>query len=60
MRQRPKIITCLHAGRWPEHHGDVNDVTYDADGACEGQYGCVGGPRRANMGSRECVVMGLK
>ena len=22
--------------RWPEHRGDVNDVIYDADGACEG------------------------
>ena len=46
--------------RWPEHRRDVNDVIYDTNGACEGRYGCVGGPRRANMGSRECVVMGLK
>ena len=46
--------------RWPEHRGDRNDVIYDPDGACEGPYGCVGGPRRANMGSGECVVMGLK
>ena len=38
----------------------MNDVIYDADGACEGQYGCEEGPRRANMGSHECVVMGLK
>ena len=38
----------------------MNDVIYDADGACMGRYGCVGGPRRVNMGSRECVVMGLK
>ena len=46
--------------RLPEHHCDVNDVIYDADEACEGQYGCVGGLRRANMGSRGWVVMGLK
>ena len=45
---------------WPEHRGDMNDVTINADGACEGRYGCVGGPTRAHMGSRECVVMGLK
>ena len=45
---------------WPEHRGDVNDVIFDADGACEVRYGCVGGPTRANMGSREWVVMGLK
>ena len=49
------LFTC-----WPEQRGDVTDVIYYADGACEGQYGCVGGPRRANMGSRECVVIGLK
>ena len=48
-----KIITCLHAG-------DVNDVIYDADGACMGRYGCVGGPTRDNMGSREWLVVGLK
>ena len=46
--------------RWPEHRGDMKDVIYDADGACEGLYRCLGGPRRANMGSRECVVMSLK
>ena len=46
--------------RWSEHHGDVNGVIYDTDGACKGQYGCNGGPTRANMGSRECFVMGLK
>ena len=45
---------------WPEHRGDADDVIYDADGACEGRYGCVGEPMRANMGSREWVVMGLK
>ena len=45
---------------WPEHRGDVNYVIYDADGSCEGRYGCVGGPTRANMGSGEWVVMGLK
>ena len=45
---------------WPEHDGDVNDVIHDVDGTCEGRYGCVEGPRRANMGSREWVVMGLK
>ena len=38
----------------------MNDVIYDADGACQGRYECVRGPRRANVGSRECVVMGLK
>ena len=38
----------------------MNDVIYDADGACKGRYGCMGGPRRTNMGSREWVVMGLK
>ena len=38
----------------------MSDVIYDADGACEGRYGCVRVPRRVNMGSRECVVMGLK
>ena len=43
---------------WHEHRGDVNDVIYDADGACESRYGCVGGPTRANMGSREWVVIG--
>ena len=37
--------------RWPENRGDVNDVIYDADGACMGRYGCVGGPTRDNMGS---------
>ena len=38
----------------------MNDVIYYADGACEGRYECMGGPTRANMGSREWVVMGLK
>ena len=46
--------------RWPENRGDVNDVIYDADGACMGRYGCVGGPTRDNMGSREWLVVGLK
>ena len=46
--------------RWPEHCSDVNDVICDADDACEGRYGCVGGSMRANMGSSEWVVMGLK
>ena len=53
-----KIITCFT--RWPENRGDVNDVIYDADGACMGQYGCVEGPTRDNMGSREWLVVGLK
>ena len=48
--------------RWPEHPGDVNNVIHGANGACEGRYGCVGGPRRYNMGSSEWVVtcIGLK
>ena len=46
--------------RWPENRNDMNDVIYDANGACEGRYGCGGGPTRAHMGSCECVVMGLK
>ena len=46
--------------RWPDNRGDVNDVIYDANAACEDQYGCVEGPRKANMGSRECFIMGLK
>ena len=46
--------------RWPEQRGDVNDVIYYTDGACEGRYGCMGGPRRANMGSGEYVAIGLK
>ena len=46
--------------RWPENRGDVNDVIYDADGACMGRYGCVRGPTRDNMGSREWLVVGLK
>ena len=46
--------------RWPENRGDVNDVIYDADGACMGRYGCVGGPERDNMGSCEWLVVGLK
>ena len=46
--------------RLPEHRRDVNDVIYDANGACEGRYGCLGGPRRANMGPFEWVDMGLK
>ena len=46
--------------RWPEHRGDVNDVIYDANGACEGRYGCVGGPKRVEIGSLEWVVIGLK
>ena len=50
-----KISTCLHAGL-----KIVNDVIYDADGACMGRYGCVGGPTRDNMGSREWLVVGLK
>ena len=45
--------------RWPENRGDVNDVINDADGACMGRYGCVGGPTRDNMGSREWLVVGL-
>ena len=45
---------------WPEHRDDMNDVIYDANDACEGRYGCGGGPTRAHMGSHECVVMGLK
>ena len=40
-----KIITFTS---WPVNRGDVNDVIYDADGACMGQYGCVGGPTRDN------------
>ena len=44
----------------PENRGDVNDVIFDADGACMGRYGCVGGPTRDNMGSREWLVVGLK
>ena len=39
--------------RWPENRGDVNNVIYDADGACMGRYG-------ANMGSHEWLVVGLK
>ena len=46
--------------RWPENRGDVNDVIYDADGACMGRHGCVGGPTRDNLGSREWLVVGLK
>ena len=46
--------------RWPEHRGDMNVAIYDADGACKGRYGCVGGPRKVNMCSREWVAMGLK
>ena len=46
--------------RWPENRGDVNDVIYDADGACMGRHGCVGGPTRDNMGSCEWLVVGLK
>ena len=46
--------------RWPENRGDVNDVIYDADGACMGRDGCVGGPTRDNMGSSEWLVVGLK
>ena len=38
----------------------MNDVIYDADGACMGRYGCVGGPTRDNKGSREWLVVGLK
>ena len=38
---------------WPEHRGDVNGDIYYADGTCEGQYGCVVGPSRAHMGSRD-------
>ena len=43
--------------RWPENRSDLNDVIYDADGACMGRYGCVGMPM---MGSREWVVLDLK
>ena len=46
--------------RWPENCCDVNDVIYDADGACMGRYEYVGGPTRDNMGSREWLVVGLK
>ena len=45
---------------WPEHRSDANAVIYDAGGACEGRYGCVREHTRANMGSHEWVVMGLK
>ena len=45
---------------WPENRGDVNDVIYDADDACMGRYGCMGGPTRDNMGSCEWLVVGLK
>ena len=47
---------------WPEHPRDVNDVIHGANGACEGRYGCMGGPRRYNLGSSEWVVtcIGLK
>ena len=45
-------------------HGDVNDIIYDAEGACEGQYGCTRGPiwvhARAGNGSHEWVVMNLE
>ena len=46
--------------RLPENRYDVNGVIYDADGACEGRYGCVGGFTKTNMGSHEWVVVGLK
>ena len=46
--------------RRPENCGDVNDVIYDANGAFMGLYGCVGGPTRDNMGSREWLAVGLK
>ena len=48
-----KMITCFHAGL-------KIAVIHDADGACMGRYGCVGGPTRDNMGSREWLVVGLK
>ena len=38
----------------------MNYVIYDADGACMGRYGCVGGPTRDNMGSSEWLDVGLK
>ena len=45
------------------HHGDVNHVIYDAEGACEGWYRCtpglIWGHARAIMGSREGGVIGL-
>ena len=46
--------------RRPEHRSDVNAVIYDADGACGGRYGCMGGPQKANMGSSEWFVMTFK
>ena len=44
--------------------GHVNYLIYDAEGAHEGRYGCIGGPIwvhvRADMGSCEWAVMGLE
>ena len=33
---QPSTTYLIMFTRWPEHRGDVNDVIYDADGACEG------------------------
>ena len=45
-------------------HRNANDIIYDAEGACEGQYGCTPGliwvQVRADMDSREWSVMGLE
>ena len=46
------------------HHGDMNDIIYDADAACEGRYGCMQGliwvHTRTDMGPGEQAVMGLE
>ena len=36
VRRRPRYMFTCGSVR----HGDVNDIIYDAEGACEGQYGC--------------------
>ena len=48
---------------WSLHHGDMNDIIYDAEGANKGRYGCTRadiGSREVDMGSRERAVMGLE
>ena len=53
------MFTCMSL-----YDSDINDMIYDAEGACEGRFECTRGPIwvhvREDMGSREWAVMCLQ
>ena len=49
----------LHDLRESLRRSNVNDVIYDADGACEGRYGCRRGPYVTNMANKPASCYAL-